>query len=206
METKEKQRNGELGVGLKLRNEDFGSAIIKIKENPELSEQQKNEKITEILIEAADYVDRKGLRDLFFHIYLHDLFDDYLQLSRVTGLTDYLPEKEKAKVLKEVVNVSMNLLKRYYKFLDSHFLVEAAVDAAQRIQGEEGIEILEKLGNEFLSRNWTWSASLVADALARKGEKEKAKEIRRKIDFREVAFKGKWVPQPYPPSPEDYLP
>lgn len=128
-----------------------------------------------------------------------------MQLSAITNLADYLPEKEKAKVLKEVVNVSMNALSVYYKWGDSYKLVEAAVHAAQRIHGEEGIEILEKLGNEFLSRNWTWSASLVADALARKGEKEKAKEIRRKIDFREVALglNEKQEPQPHTPPRED---
>jgi len=187
MAIKEKQRNGELG-----------STVIKIMENPGLSEQQKNEKITEILIDAADHVGRakRSLRELVFH----NLFDDYLQLSAITDLADYLPKKEKAKVLKEVVNVSMNALSAYYKWGDSYKLVEVAVHAAEKIRGEEGVEILEKLGDEFISRNWTWSASLVAGALERRGEKEKAKELQRKIDFRNVALglNEKKEFQPYP--------
>ena len=187
MVTKEKQRNGELG-----------STVIKIMENPELSEQQKNEKITEILIEAADRVGRA--KKSLIELALRDLWEDYLQLSTITDLADYLPEKKKAKVLKEVVNVSMNTLRKYYKWGDSYKLVEVAVHAAQRIHGEEGIEILEKLGNEFLSRNWTWSASLVAEALGGRGEKEKADELQRKIDFRKVALglNEKKEFQPYP--------
>ena len=54
-------------------NHTLGFTLIKIKENPGLSEQQKNEKITEILINATDYIGRRGLRN---HSLLHQKTHD----------------------------------------------------------------------------------------------------------------------------------
>jgi uncharacterized protein YbcC (UPF0753/DUF2309 family) len=192
--------------GRQNKEEELGSTIIEIKENPELSEEEKNKKITEKLIDAARYAGRvnRSFRDRF----PGRLVDDYLELSTIRRLAlDHLPENEKVKVLKEVVNAYMNVV-RVYEWKDSYDWVDSAVYTAEKIPGREGIKVLEELGNEFLRRNWTWSASLVAKALWNRGEKEKATELKRKIDFRVAALElnKKKEYQPHPPPEELEVP
>jgi hypothetical protein len=177
MKIKEKQKN---------EKDELGSMVIKIIENSELSEEQKNEKITEILIDAVHYAGRvnRSFRDRTSS----RLSKDGQLLFRIANIAEYLPEKEKARILKEVVNAYMNVVTAY-KWKHSYQWVADAVYIATKIPGDERIEILEGLGKEFLKRNWTWSASLVAKALDAIGEKEKAKELQRKVDLLKAALK-----------------
>jgi hypothetical protein len=163
----------------------LGSTIIEIKENSELSEEEKNKKITEKLIDAARYAGRvnRSFRDRF----PGRLDDDYLELSTIRSLAlGHLPEEEKVEVLKEVVDAYMNVATTY-TWKDSYMWIEGAVETASKIPGKEGDETLEKLEKEFLERNWIYGIYRVAKAWEERGEKEKADELWRKLYFRYAA-------------------